>query len=187
MSNEYIESLTEDMAAAIHHLEERLKTVRTGRASPQLITGVNIDVTAYGATMPLNQLATVTAPDPRMLVVSPWDKSTINDISKGIVAAGLGLNPSSDGSIVRVPIPALTGERRAGLARKVREYGEDSRIALRRLRKEYNDLFKEQESEKEISEDEYKRLLKQVQDATDTYVAKVGEIIEAKEQEISEV
>lgn len=187
MANEYIELMNEEMAGVIEHLKTRLKTVRTGRASPQLISGVNVDVSSYGATMPLNQLATISAPDARLLVVTPWDKSTINDISKGIVAAGLGLNPSSDGSVVRVPIPPLTGERRRDLAKQVRDYGEDGRVGIRRVRKEYNDVFKGQESEKEISEDELKRLLKQVQDATDASVEVINEIVSAKEQEISEV
>jgi ribosome recycling factor len=134
--------------------------------------------------MPLNQLASVAAPDPRLLVVTPWDKSTLSDIEKAIGSAGLGLNPSSDGQIVRVPIPALTGERRQELTKVVRRHGEDSKIRIRNARREYNDVFKGMESEKEISKDEMERLLKQVQSATDDNVAKVDVIVAAKETEL---
>ncbi len=187
MVQEYLESMSQDMKAAIEALEGQLKTVRTGRATPQLLESVQVHVASYGATMPINQLATISAPDARMLVVSPWDKSTIPDIEKGIVAAGLGLNPSNDGQIVRVPIPALTGERRAELGRLVKRYGEDFKIRIRGVRREYKELFKELESDKEISQDDLNRLLKQVQDATDTYVKEVDQRIAAKEKEIREV
>ena len=134
--------------------------------------------------MPLNQLASVAAPDPRLLVVTPWDKSTLSDIEKAIGSAGLGLNPSSDGQIVRVPIPALTGERRQELTKVVRRHGEDSKIRIRNARREYNDVFKGMEGEKEISKDEMERLLKQVQSATDDNVAKVDVVVVAKETEL---
>ena len=184
MVNEYLESMHDDMQSALAALEKELTTVRTGRASPQLLENVQVDVATYGAVMPLNQLASVAAPDPRLLVVTPWDKSTLSDIEKAIGSAGLGLNPSSDGQIVRVPIPALTGERRQELTKVVRRHGEDSKIRIRNARREYNDVFKGMEGEKEISKDEMERLLKQVQSATDDNVAKVDVVVTAKETEL---
>ena len=184
MVNEYLESMRDDMQSALAALEKELTTVRTGRASPQLLENVQVDVATYGAVMPLNQLASVAAPDPRLLVVTPWDKSTLSDIEKAIGSAGLGLNPSSDGQIVPVPIPALTGERRQELTKVVRRHGEDSKIRIRNARREYNDVFKGMEGEKEISKDEMERLLKQVQAATDDNVAKVDVVVAAKETEL---
>ena len=142
---------------------------------------------SYGATMPINQLATITAPDARLIVITPWDKSTIADIEKGLVAAGLGLNPSNDGQLIRLPVPPLTQERRQELVRLVRKQGEDAKIALRHIRREYNETFKEAEKEGEVSEDDCRRLLQQVQEATDGAVKKVDERVAAKEAEVVEV
>ncbi len=184
---EYLSEMANDMKAGLEALEQQLSTVRTGRASPQLLENVKVHVTSYGADMPINQLATISAPDARLLVVSPWDKSTIPDIEKGIVAAGLGLNPSNDGQIVRVPIPALTGERRRDLAKLVKRYGEESKVRIRNVRRDYNDMFKQMESDKEISQDDLNRVLKKVQDSTDAHVARIDDIIAAKQKEIEEV
>ncbi len=184
---EYLDSLKDDMSTAIDAFVRELGTVRTGRASPQLLDGVQVQVASYGATMPLNQLATVTAPDPRLLVVNPWDKSTLSDIDKAITAAGLGLNPNNDGTIIRVPIPALTGERRKELVKQVGRMTEDARVRVRRVRREYNDLFKELESDKEITEDELRRALELVQKSTDKHVAKVEDIASSKQKEVMEV
>ena len=185
--NEYLDSLKDDMAKAVESFQRDLATVRTGRASPQLLDGVTVQVASYGANMPLNQLATVTAPDPRLLVVNPWDKSTLSDIDKAITAAGLGLNPNNDGTIIRVPIPALTGERRKEMVKQVGRMTEDARIRVRRVRKEYNDLFKELEDEKEITEDDLRRALDLVQKSTDKHVVRVEEIAESKQKEVMEV
>lgn len=184
---EYLEAMADDMQKALDALDRELAKVRTGRATPKLVDGVQVLVHSYGATMPINQLATITAPDARLLVVTPWDKSTIPDIERGIVAAGLGLNPSNDGQIIRIPVPPLTQERRQELVRLVRKYGEDCRIALRHVRREYNETFKQAEKEGDISEDEARRLLQQVQDATDAAVKKVDEKVAAKEAEVEEV
>ncbi len=185
--NEYLESLEDDMKKAVESFKRDLTSVRTGRASPQLLDGVTVQVASYGATMPLNQLATVTAPDPRLLVVNPWDKSTLSDIDKAITSADLGLNPNNDGTIIRVPIPALTGERRKEMVKQVSRLTEDARIRVRRVRKDYNDLFKDLETEKEITEDELRRALDLVQKSTDVHIARVEEIAEAKEKEVMEV
>ena len=161
MVNEYLDSMGDDM-----------------------LENVQVDVATYGAVMPLNQLASVAAPDPRLLVVTPWDKSTLADIEKAIGSSGLGLNPSSDGQIVRVPIPALTGERRQELTKVVRRHGEECKIRVRNARRDYNDVFKGMENDKDISKDELERLLKQVQTATDNHVTKVDGIVSSKEAEL---
>ncbi len=184
---EYLDSLKDDMAKTIDAFMRDLSTVRTGRASPQLLDGVQVQVASYGATMPLNQLATVTAPDPRLLVVNPWDKSTLGDIDKAITAAGLGLNPNNDGTIIRVPIPALTGERRREMVKQVGRFTEDARIRVRRVRRDYNELFKSLESDKEITEDDLRRALDLVQKATDAHVSKVESIGDTKQKEVMEV
>lgn len=185
--NDYLTDLDNDMGKPIEALARNLASVRTGRASPALLSTVTVNVASYGgASMGINQLATVTAPDARMLTVTPWDKSTLSDIEKAIGAAGLGLNPSSDGQLIRVPIPPLTAERRRDLGKQVRQYGEEAKIQVRNQRKSYNDLLKEAEAEKEISQDELNRSLKIVQDATDAAVKKIDDVVKAKEAEILE-
>lgn len=184
---EYLEAMAEDMRKALDALDRELAKVRTGRATPKLVDGVQVHVHSYGATMPINQLATITAPDARLLVVTPWDKSTIPDVEKGIIAAGLGLNPSNDGQLIRIPVPPLTQERRQDLVRVVKKQGEDAKVALRHIRREYNDTFKQAEKDGEVGEDEARRLVQLVQDATDSAVKKVDEKMAAKEAEVEEV
>lgn len=185
--DEYLESMNDDMSKAIEALEKNLATVRTGRATPKLVDGVVVQVASYGASMPINQLATVQAPDARLLVITPWDKTTINDIQRGIVQAGLGLNPSTDGQVIRVPVPALTAERRNDLVKQVKSFGEDAKVRIRHVRREYNDIFKEAEDEGDISEDDLRRYLGKVQESTDAHVKKVDSTVEAKESEVQEV
>ncbi len=187
MIDEYTTAMGEDFDRAIEALKKNLSTIRTGRASPQLLDSVQVMVSSYGANMPLKQLANISAPDARMLVVNPWDKNTLKDIEKAILSSGLGLNPSSDGQIIRLPIPPLTGERRRELGRLVRKMNEDGRIRARQIRKEYNDIFKEMESDKDISADELKRQLDVVQEATNAAVKKMEAISAEKEQEVQEV
>ncbi len=187
MVDEYLQSMDEDFKKVVSAFEKELTSVRTGRATPQLLDSVHVHIAAYGASMPINQLASISAPDPRMLVVNPWDKSTIPDIEKGIMGSGLGLNPSNDGQIVRVPIPALTGERRQDLVRAVKKMAEDARVRARAVRREHNDLFRDFEKDKEISEDELTRVLKRVQDGTDGCISRIDEIANAKEKEVLEV
>ncbi len=184
---EYLDSLKDDMSKSIDAFKRDLATVRTGRATPQLLDGVQVQVASYGATMPLNQLATVTAPDPRLLVVNPWDKTTLGDIERAITASGLGFNPNNDGTIIRVPIPALTGERRKEMVKQVGRLTEDARIRVRRVRREYNDLFKELEKDKEITEDDLRRALDLVQKSTDKHVTKVEDVAANKQKEVMEV
>ena len=184
---EYLEAMADDMKKALDALERDLAKVRTGRATPKLVDGVQVHVQSYGATMPINQLATITAPDPRLIVITPWDKSTIPDIEKGVVAAGLGLNPSSDGQLIRIPVPPLTAERRQELIRLCRKQGEEAKVALRHIRREYNDTFKEAEKDGDVGEDECRKLLDQVQQATDAAVKRVEDKVAAKEAEVEEV
>lgn len=184
---EYLDSLKGDMEKALESFRKDLNTVRTGRATPALLDSVQVHVASYGVTMPINQLATVTAPDPRLLLVNPWDKGTLSDIDRAISSSGLGLNPNSDGNVIRVPIPALTGERRQDLCKMVKKHAEEARVRLRLVRREYNELFKEMEDEKEITEDELKNALDQVQKRTDEFVAKVDAQAAQKEKEVLEV
>lgn len=185
--DEYIDAMKEEMVKGQEALLQNFTKVRTGRATPQLIDSISVMVASYGAAMPLNQLATVQAPDARMLVVSPWDKTTMHDIEKGIVAAGLGLNPSNDGKIIRVPVPPLTAERRQDLTRQVRKLVEDAKIRLRHIRREYNDVFKTAEKDGDISEDEMHRFLAKVQEATDAASVAIDEVGKNKEAEVLEV
>ena len=187
MTEEYLAQMKEDFDKAVSALSRDLSTLRTGRASPQLLDSVQVMVASYGTSMPINQLASISAPDARLLVINPWDKATIKDIEKAILISGLGLNPSSDGQLIRLPIPPLTGERRQQMVRMVRKMTEDARIRARHVRREYNDIFKELESEKEISEDELKRVLVQVQRATDGIIKALDKVASAKEKEVQEV
>jgi len=187
MTSEYLAELANDMKSTADALKNQLATVRTGRASPQLLASLKVNVTSYGAEMPLKQLATIAAPDARLLVVTPWDKSTISDIERAIASAAMGLNPGSDGQLIRVPIPPLTGERRQELVKLVRRYGEEFKVRTRGVRKDYRELFTSLEADKDISQDELKGLLDKVQDATDKNTRTIDEIIQAKEKEILEV
>jgi ribosome recycling factor len=186
MSDEYLSSLKDDFEKVVASLKRDLTTIRTGRASPQLLENVQVAVASYGATMPINQLASISAPDARLLVLNPWDKATISDIEKGILASGLGLNPSNDGQVVRVPIPALTGERRNGMVKQIGKHVEEARIRARGVRKEYNDLYKELQDAKEITEDDLKRSLTKVQEATDACVKLLDSLAADKEKEVLE-
>ncbi len=183
--DEYLEAAADDMNGALEALGRELAKIRTGRATPKLLEPVQVE--AYGSMMPLNQVATVKAADARLLVVDPWDKTTIQAIERGIVSAGLGLNPSSDGQIVRVPVPPLTQDRRKDLVRQVKSLGEDSKVRIRHIRREYNDTFKSAEKDGDISEDELRRFLAKVQELTDAHVAKVESALDAKEKEVLEV
>lgn len=170
------------MAGAVEALKSDLSGLRTGRANVSLLDPVQVDV--YGSLMPLNQVATVNAPEPRMLAVQVWDKANVSAVEKGITKAGLGLNPQSDGQTVRLPIPDLTEERRKELAKLAGQYAEKSRIAIRNVRRDGMENVKEDEKKKEIGEDDKKRLETEIQEMTDKYVAEADQAAEAKEQEI---
>ncbi len=185
--DEYLKSLAQDMIKALDSLKRDLGAVRTGRASPGLLENVQVHVASYGSTMALRELGGIGAPDARLLVVNPWDKGTILDIERAIATAGLGFNPSNDGQIIRIPIPPLTGERRQALVKVVKKAGEECKVRVRQVRQEYRDLFKAACDDKDITEDELKRLNEKVQTETDANVKKVDEICAAKEKEVLEV
>jgi len=184
---EYLEALADDMAKAQDSLKKELSKIRTGRATPALVDGVQVNVPSYGAVMPINQLATIQAPDARLLVITPWDKGTMGDIERAVQAAGLGLNPSNDGKIIRVPVPALTAERRQDLVKQVRRIGEEIKVRVRGIRRDYNDTFKDAEKDGDISQDDLDRFLERIQKATDDNVAQIDKAIAAKEAEVTEV
>ncbi len=170
------------MTGALDSLKHDLGGLRTGRASTSLLDPVNVEV--YGAHMPLNQVATVTAPEPRMLSVQVWDRSNVQPVEKAIRAAGLGLNPIVDGQTLRLPIPDLTEERRKELAKLASQYGEKAKIAVRNVRRDGMDALKASEKKGEIGKDEEKRLETEVQKLTDKAITDVDAICTAKEKEI---
>jgi ribosome recycling factor len=170
------------MAGAVESLKGDLSGLRTGRANTALLDPVVAEV--YGAMMPLSQVATVSAPEPRMLSVQVWDKSNVSAVEKGIAKANLGLNPMTDGQTIRLPMPDLTEERRKDLAKLAGEYGEKAKIAARNVRRDGMESLKADEKKKEISEDERKRLEDEVQKLTDKHVADIDAAIEKKVQEI---
>ena len=170
------------MKGAVESLRSDLSGLRTGRANTALLDPVTVEV--YGAQMPLNQVATVSAPEPRLLSVQVWDKGNVNAVEKSIRSAGLGLNPISDGTMIRLPIPDLTEERRKELAKLAGQYAEKARIAVRNVRRDGMDALKLDEKKHEISEDERKRLEAEVQKMTDATIADIDAAAHAKEQEI---
>tara|TARA_B100001057_G_scaffold450656_1_gene492925 strand:- start:48 stop:602 length:555 start_codon:yes stop_codon:yes gene_type:complete len=170
------------MAGAVESLKGDLSGLRTGRANTALLDPVVVEV--YGSMMPLNQVATVSAPEPRMLSVQVWDKANVSAVEKGISKANLGLNPMQDGQTIRLPLPDLNEERRKELAKLAGEYGEKAKIAIRNVRRDANEALKEDEKKKEISEDDRKRLEDEVQKLTDKYVSETDAAVEKKVQEI---
>jgi ribosome recycling factor len=170
------------MHGAVESLKHDLSGLRTGRASISLLDTITVDV--YGANMPLNQVATVSVPEPRMLSVQVWDRSNIGTVEKAIRSAGIGLNPITDGPNIRLPIPELTEERRKELAKLAGQYAEKARIAVRNVRRDGMDDLKTDEKKHEISEDEHKRLGAEVQKLTDETIAEIDAAASAKEREI---
>lgn len=185
MIDDIYDDTSKRMDGANNNLKAELAKLRTGKASPALVENVKVDY--YGNPTPLKQLANISAPEYRLLVVQPWDKTAIKDIEKAVISADLGLNPSSDGNLIRIPIPTLTEERRKELVKLVHRYGEDSKIAIRNIRRDANDMIKGLEKDKEISEDDSHKALKKIQDLTDDKIKIVDDIVAAKETEVMEV
>ena len=176
------DDLKRRMHGAVEALRHDLGGLRTGRASTALLDPIQVDV--YGSSMPLNQVGTVSAPEPRMLSVQVWDRSNVSSVEKAIRSAGLGLNPITDGQMIRLPIPELTEERRKELAKLVGQYAEKARIAVRNVRRDAMDALKTDEKKNEISEDEHKRLDTEVQKMTDETIKELDAAAAAKEKEI---
>lgn len=175
----------EKMEKAIQVLKKDLTSLRAGRATPALLEKVTVSY--YGSEMPVNQLASISAPEPRLLVIQPWDKSALTEIERAILKSELGLTPTNDGNVIRITIPALTEERRAELVKVVKKSGEDSKVAIRNIRRDANEEIKKLGKNGEISEDEVRRGQDEIQKLTDGYIQKVDEVIGAKEKEIMEV
>ncbi len=173
------------MESALEALRREFASVRTGKASPALLDSVRVE--AYGSKVPLNQVGTVSAPEPRLLTITPWDKSLLKEIDRGLRESDLGLNPSNDGSIIRVPIPALTEERRREFVKHLHKMAEEARVAVRQARKDANDEVKASQKKEGLSEDDVRREQDKVQKLTDQYIGKVEEILKHKEAEVMEV
>ncbi|EPY10031.1 MULTISPECIES: ribosome recycling factor [Paenibacillus] len=174
----------ERMEKAIAALKRELATLRAGRATPALLDRVQVEY--YGAMTPVNQLANISTPDPRTLMIQPWDKSSLSDIERAIMKSDLGLTPANDGSMIRLAIPALTEERRAELVKHTKKFGEEAKVAVRNIRRDANDDIKKLEKT-DISEDESRRHQEDIQKTTDKYIAEVDKVLVAKEKEIMEV
>jgi ribosome recycling factor len=185
MLGEIVSGAKEDMEKAVDALKKTLATIRTGRAHVSLLDPVKVDY--YGAMSPLSQISNITIPDPKLLVVKPWDKGMTKAIEKAIMEANLGLNAMTDGDIVRVPVPALTEERRREFVKQAKQRAEDAKIAVRNSRRDANEMLKDATKEGSISEDDEKQGLKQVQDLTDLFIREVDKIVEHKEAEIMTV
>ncbi len=185
MVDDVIKDLRQEMEQTVSAMKRELGRTRTGRASTALLEGITAEY--YGATTTLNQMATLTAPEPRLLMVQPFDVSAIGDIEKAILQADLGLVPSNDGKVIRVPIPELTEDRRRELVRHVRKIAEEYRISLRNHRRDSNEMLKELQKDKEITEDDERRGHDKIQEMTKEYTEKLDQVLKAKEEEIMEV
>ena len=175
----------ERMQKSIESVGREFSTVRTGKATPHLLDTVRVE--AYGSVMPLNQLATISVPEARLLVVQAFDKTTVGDIVKAIQKADLGLNPAVDGQIIRLPVPPLNEERRKELVKYCKNIAEDGRVAVRNIRREYNDQLKKEQKDKNISEDQEKDGRDEIQTITDDSIKKIDEMLEKKEKDVMSV
>lgn len=175
----------ERMGKTIENLKREFSRIRTGRASASLLEGITVEY--YGSTMPVNQVATITIPEARLILIQPWEKSMLNPIEKAIQASDLGLNPQNDGNLIRLPIPPLTEDRRKELYKSCKKISEESKIAIRNIRRDSNEKLKKAEKEKEITQDEQKRSLDEIQKLTDKFTKAIDEQLAIKEKEIMEV
>ena len=182
MKAEIIKEMQRKMDRALEALGQDFARIRTGRASVALLEGIKVE--AYGTAMPISQVASLAAPEPRLLTVQPWDTALMSDLEKAILRSDLGLTPSNDGKIIRIPIPPLTTERRKELAKSTKKMTEESKVALRNLRRDANEQLKELKKDKQISEDETFKAQEEVQKATDDYIKKLDALAAEKEKEI---
>lgn len=180
-----ISQAEERMTKSLAALQDDFNTIRTGRASASLFDKIQVEY--YGQKTPLNQVATISIPEARLVVIQPWDKSLLGEIEKAIQMSELSVNPNNDGKVIRINIPPLTEERRKEYVKVAKNMAEQSRVAIRNIRRDENDDLKKQQKAGDISEDEEKRLTDEVQKLTDTYIEKINELLEKKEKEILEV
>ncbi len=185
MIDEIFEDLKERMGKSIDSLKREYSRLRTGRASVSLLDGIRVSY--YDTPTPLNQMASLAIPEPRLIVIQPWDKTAIGDIEKAILKSELGLTPMNDGKVIRIAIPPLTEERRKELVKVARKMSEDNKVAIRNIRRDANDMLKDLKTEKEITEDDLYRSQDEVQKITDDFISQVDELCAAKEKEILEI
>ncbi|MDY7230443.1 ribosome recycling factor [Hyalangium rubrum] len=184
-NDEVVTQLKSRIDKTLDDLRKDLTKVRTGRASTSLLDGIRVDF--YGTPTPLNGVASVQSPEPRLITIKPWDKSVLKEVEKAIREANLGLNPMNDGEMIRLPFPPLTEERRKEIAKQVKNKGEEHKVAIRNIRRDANEALKVSLKDKKITEDDNKRLQEKVQKETDAGVAEVDKIIAAKEKEVMSV
>ncbi len=185
MDEKIVSTVKEKMQKALQSLGQQMASVRTGKANVSLLDKIRVD--CYGSLLPLNQVASIGAPEVSLITIQPWDKEMLPKIEKSILASDLGLTPSNDGSIIRLQIPSLTEERRKELVRVVKRLAEDSRVEIRNIRREANDTLKKQEKSAELSEDDSHRLMEKVQDLTDEFIEEIDDLLKKKEEEIMTV
>jgi ribosome recycling factor len=185
MTDDVLKDLKGRIERAVEDLRGHLAKIRTGRANLGMLDGIKIDY--YGTPTPLAQCAALAVPEPRLITVKPWDKSIMKDVEKAIREANLGLNPMTDGELIRLPIPPLTEERRKDIAKQVKQKGEDHRVAVRNERRDANEKLKTLQKDKKITEDDQKRATEKVQKETDAGIARIDELIVKKEKEVMEV
>jgi ribosome recycling factor len=180
-----MQTAEEKMQKAVKALEEDFKTIRTGRASSSLFEKIRVDY--YEQKVPLNQLATISVPEARLVIIQPWDRTVLSEIEKAIMKSELSVNPNNDGKVIRIHIPPLTEERRKEFVKVAKNMAEKNRISIRNIRRETNEEFKKQQKASEISEDESKRAVEEIQKMTDKYISDINTVLEAKEKEILEI
>ena len=183
---ENIKEMTkEKMQKSFEAMLHQYSKIRTGRASASILDDIKINY--YGQPTPVKQLCNISIPEARMIVVQPWDKTTLADIEKAILAANIGITPENDGNVIRLPFQPLTEEKRKDIVKNIKKISEDTRVAIRNIRRDANDIVKKEKKDSEISEDEEKKQLKELQDLTDDWIKKIDEAEKAKEKEIMEV
>ena len=185
MIEDIISDVEERMSKSIKNLEREFSSIKTGRANPSIFDNVRVEV--YNSQMPLNQVATISCPEPRLVVIQPWDKENLSSIEKAILKSDLSLNPNSDGNLIRIQIPDLTEERRKEYVKLAKQKAEECKIALRNVRRDGNDMIKDLEKDKDISEDEAKTAMSRVQKITDKNIEEVQGLTENKEKEILKI
>lgn len=185
MLNDILSDAKGRMSGAVDSVKKEFSAIRTGRASVTVLDDVRVEY--YGSMMPVNQVATLSVPDARLIVVQPWDKSVIGAIERAIIGANLGINPQNDGIVIRLPIPALTEERRKDLVKQARKKAEDGKVNVRGVRRDAKEMIEELEKESEVSKDESHRAIESLQEITDSFTASIDSLTEAKEKEIMEI
>ena len=185
MLNQIYTETEEKMKKAVEAVQKELASIRTGRATTALLDGIRVEY--YGNAVPLNQVASVSAPEPKLLVIQPWEKKMIEEISRAILKSDLGLNPTSDGNVIRLGIPPLTEERRKDLVKLIKKLAEEGKISIRNIRREANESLDKAEKKKEISEDDNRKSQERIQKRTDRYIEAIDKVVKVKEVEIMEV